>query len=48
MLREADANGDGRISRSEFSALLHENVSPDSLSLYDARLKVHRAPAAAA
>jgi hypothetical protein len=40
MLREADANGDGRISRAEFSALLLEKVSPDSLSLYDNRLKL--------
>lgn len=40
MLREADANGDGKISRSEFSALLRENVAPDSLSLYDSRLRL--------
>jgi calcium-dependent protein kinase len=49
MLREADANGDGRISRTEFCALLQENVAPDSLSLYDARLRLHHsAPAPAA
>jgi calcium-dependent protein kinase len=41
MLREADANGDGRISRAEFLGLLRENISPDSLSLYDNRLKIH-------
>ncbi|GBF98366.1 calcium dependent kinase [Raphidocelis subcapitata] len=46
MLREADANGDGRISRAEFSALLRETVAPDSLSLYDSRLRVHASPAA--
>jgi calcium-dependent protein kinase len=39
MLREADANGDGKISRAEFSGLLRENVMPDSLSLYDNRLR---------
>jgi calcium-dependent protein kinase len=39
MLREADANGDGKISRAEFSGLLRENVTPDSLSLYDNRLR---------
>lgn len=41
MLREADANGDGKISHSEFSGLLRDNVAPDSLSLYDNRLRVH-------
>ncbi|KAI8474838.1 MAG: kinase-like domain-containing protein [Monoraphidium minutum] len=41
MLREADANGDGKISRAEFSGLLRENISPDSLSLYDNRLRIH-------
>lgn len=40
MLREADANGDGKISRAEFGGLLRENMSPDSLSLYDNRLKI--------
>jgi calcium-dependent protein kinase len=40
MLREADTNGDGKISRSEFSGLLRENVAPDSLSLYDNRLRL--------
>ncbi|GBF97386.1 calcium-dependent kinase [Raphidocelis subcapitata] len=40
MLREADANGDGKISRAEFSGLLRENVTPDSLSLYDNRLRL--------
>jgi hypothetical protein len=38
MLREADANGDGRISRQEFTELLQSSVVPDSLSLYDDRL----------
>jgi calcium-dependent protein kinase len=38
MLREADENGDGRISRQEFYNLLRDNVAPDSLSMYDSRL----------
>jgi calcium-dependent protein kinase len=38
MLREADENGDGRISRQEFYNLLRDNVAPDSLSMYDDRL----------
>ena len=40
MLREADTNGDGKISQQEFSALLRDNVAPDSLSLYDNRMSV--------
>jgi calcium-dependent protein kinase len=38
MLREADANGDGKISRQEFTKLLQSSVVPDSLSFYDDRL----------
>jgi hypothetical protein len=38
MLREADANGDGKISREEFTQLLASSVVPDSLSFYDTRL----------
>jgi calcium-dependent protein kinase len=38
MLREADTNGDGRVSRDEFHNLLKEHQSPDSLSFYDTRL----------
>uniref|UniRef100_A0A383WHF3 Non-specific serine/threonine protein kinase n=1 Tax=Tetradesmus obliquus TaxID=3088 RepID=A0A383WHF3_TETOB len=38
MLREADENGDGRISKQEFYNLLRDNVAPDSLSMYDDRL----------
>jgi hypothetical protein len=47
MLREADANGDGKISLAEFSSLLHENVAPDSLSLYDSRMRITEGAAAA-
>lgn len=38
MLREADENGDGKISREEFYNLLRDNLAPDSLSMYDDRL----------
>eukprot|EP00197_Chlamydomonas_leiostraca_P016234 CAMPEP_0202862620 /NCGR_PEP_ID=MMETSP1391-20130828/3593_1 /ASSEMBLY_ACC=CAM_ASM_000867 /TAXON_ID=1034604 /ORGANISM="Chlamydomonas leiostraca, Strain SAG 11-49" /LENGTH=572 /DNA_ID=CAMNT_0049542175 /DNA_START=227 /DNA_END=1946 /DNA_ORIENTATION=- len=38
MLREADTNGDGQISREEFYDLLKESHAPDSLSFYDDRL----------
>jgi len=44
LLREADADGDGRISRAEFFALLCEASGDDALDLYDARV----APGAAA
>jgi calcium-dependent protein kinase len=37
MLREADENGDGRISREEFLNLLRHDTA-DHLSLYDSRL----------
>jgi hypothetical protein len=37
MLREADANGAGKISREEFTLLLTSSVVPDSLSFYDDR-----------
>lgn len=39
MLREADDNGDGIISREEFRALLLGSSVPDALSQYDPRLK---------
>lgn len=40
MLREADANGDGLVSREEFSTLLADSHNlPDSLAQYDARLQ---------
>lgn len=39
MLREADANGDGLVSREEFSTLLTETHLPDSLDQYDHRLQ---------
>ena len=38
MLREADANGDGRVSREEFTELLSAGTVPDGLSQYDPRL----------
>jgi Ca2+-binding EF-hand superfamily protein len=38
LLREADADGDGRISRAEFDAVLCEATADDALALYDARL----------
>lgn len=38
MLREADANGDGRVSREEFAELLSAGSIPDGLSQYDPRL----------
>jgi calcium-dependent protein kinase len=37
MLREADENGDGRISREEFANLLRHSVR-DDLALYDSRM----------
>ncbi|KAG2490878.1 hypothetical protein HYH03_010796 [Edaphochlamys debaryana] len=40
MLREADINGDGKISREEFFELLKESHAPDSLSFYDDRLGI--------
>ncbi len=45
MLREADVNGDGRISRDEFRQLLEEKAAQDSLSFYDARLDIGSAAA---
>lgn len=38
MMREADLNGDGKVSKEEFLNLLHETSVPDSLDQYDARL----------
>lgn len=39
MLREADTNGDGKVSKSEFEELLKEtHGAPDSLTFYDDRL----------
>jgi calcium-dependent protein kinase len=38
MLREADTNNDGQISKEEFVELLEEATLPDSLSQYDSRL----------
>ncbi len=37
-MREADTNGDGRVSREEFVALLLGSPVADSLDAYDARL----------
>lgn len=38
MLREADTNNDGKISKDEFLDLLEEAMLPDSLSQYDSRI----------
>ena len=37
MLREADENGDGLVSRKEFHDLLTRSTMPDVLQGYDAR-----------
>ena len=37
MLREADTNGDGMVSKEEFATLLQANSVPDSLDAYDPR-----------
>ena len=37
-MREADLNGDGKVSKEEFINLLHETSVPDSLDQYDSRL----------
>lgn len=39
MVREADVNGDGKISKEEFLDLLHQTSVPDSLDQYDSRLE---------
>lgn len=41
MLREADLNGDGRISREEFCDLLVGSTVPDTLMQYDPRIRSH-------
>lgn len=38
MVREADLNGDGKVSREEFMSLLGASSVPDSLDQYDPRL----------
>lgn len=38
MLREADTNQDGQISKQEFYDLMMSTVVPDALEQYDARL----------
>ena len=38
VLREADINGDGRISKEEFEQMLASSPVPDSLDQYDARV----------
>lgn len=39
MIREADTNGDGKVSREEFADLLTAGPNPDILSHYDARIR---------
>lgn len=39
MLREADTNGDGKVSREEFADLLTAGSTVDGLAQYDARLR---------
>ena len=39
MLREADTNGDGKVSREEFADLLTAGPNPDILFHYDSRLR---------
>lgn len=38
MLREADKNKDGQISKEEFCDLMRNTVVPDSLEQYESRL----------
>lgn len=38
MLREADTNKDGQISREEFYALMKNTVMPDTLEQYEPRI----------
>ena len=40
MVREADTNGDGKVSREEFVELLQDTNVPDSLEHYDSRLSI--------
>ena len=37
MLREADTDGDGKVSREEFHSLFSQSSVPDGLGQYDAR-----------
>ena len=38
MLREADTNRDGQISKEEFQQLMRNTVVPDALEQYDSRI----------
>lgn len=42
LIREADLNGDGKVSKEEFNKLLEpDQHTTDSLSFYDDRLALH-------
>lgn len=40
MVREVDSDGDGLITRAEFSAMIADLADPDSLGNYDMRMSI--------